>query len=59
MSLQARKVPRLTAYGFEIGKDFCSKTSESAGGRPAIAICDYDLTSSDPTVIFGSAYYAL
>ena len=52
MSLQARKVPRLTAYGFEIGKDFCSKTSESTGGRPAIAICDYGLTNSDPTVIF-------
>lgn len=34
MSLQARKVPRLTAYGFEIGKDFCLKTSESTGVLP-------------------------
>ena len=27
--------PRMTEYGFEVGKDFCSKMSESTGGRPA------------------------
>lgn len=27
--------PRMTEYGFEAGKDFCSKMSESTGGRPA------------------------
>ena len=33
--------PRMTAYGFEIGKDFCSKMSESTGGRPAT---DYQIS---------------
>ena len=33
--------PRMTEYGFTAEKDFCSKTSESTGGRPAI---DYDIT---------------
>lgn len=33
--------PRMCEYGFEEGKDFCSKMSESTGGRPAK---DYDLT---------------
>lgn len=28
--------PRMIEYGFEAGKDFCSKMSESTGGRPAI-----------------------
>jgi len=27
--------PRMLEYGFEAGKDFCSKMSESTGGRPA------------------------
>ena len=33
--------PRMTEYGFESGKDFCSKKSESTGGRPAM---DYDIS---------------
>lgn len=33
--------PRMCEYGFTVGKDFCSKMSESTGGRPAT---DYDLT---------------
>lgn len=33
--------PRMCEYGFTAEKDFCSKMSESTGGRPAI---DYDLT---------------
>ncbi len=33
--------PRMCEYGLEDGKDFCSKMSESTGGRPAT---DYDLT---------------
>ena len=33
--------PRMTDYGFEGGKDFCSKMSESTGGRPAT---DYQIT---------------
>lgn len=28
--------PRMLEYGFEAGKDFCSKMSESTGGRPAM-----------------------
>ncbi|MCI8510847.1 MAG: oxidoreductase [Lachnospiraceae bacterium] len=33
--------PRMCEYGFTAEKDFCSKMSESTGGRPA---ADYDLT---------------
>ena len=33
--------PRMAEYGFTEGKDFCSKKSESTGGRPAM---DYDIT---------------
>lgn len=33
--------PRMADYGFEDGKDFCSKMSESTGGRPAR---DYEIT---------------
>lgn len=33
--------PRMAEYGFEAGNDFCSKMSESTGGRPAI---DYQIT---------------
>ena len=33
--------PRMAEYGFEAGKDFSSKMSESTGGRPAM---DYTLT---------------
>lgn len=33
--------PRMAEYGFEEGKDFCSKKSESTGGRPSI---DYEIT---------------
>ena len=33
--------PRMTNYGFEVEKDFCSKMSESTGGRPAT---DFDIT---------------
>ncbi len=33
--------PRMCEYGFTAGKDFCSKISESTGGRPAT---DYNLT---------------
>ena len=33
--------PRMVEYGFEAGKDFCSKMSESTGGRPAV---DYQIT---------------
>lgn len=33
--------PRMVEYGFESGKDFCSKMSESTGGRPAT---DYDIS---------------
>ena len=47
-----RKYRRVAEMATPSGKHFFSKMSESAGGRPAIAICDYDLTSSDPTVIF-------
>ena len=32
--------PRMCEYGFTEGTDFCSKMSESTGGRPAI---DYDI----------------
>ena len=28
--------PRMAEYGFDEGKDFCSKMSESTGGRPAL-----------------------
>lgn len=28
--------PRMCEYGFEEGKDFCPKMSESTGGRPAL-----------------------
>ena len=28
--------PRMTEYGFVEGTDFCSKMSESTGGRPAL-----------------------
>lgn len=31
----------MAEYGFESGKDFCSKMSESTGGRPAV---DYEIT---------------
>lgn len=33
--------PRMTEYGFEADKDFCSKKSESTGGRPAV---DYEIS---------------
>ena len=33
--------PRMAEYGFEAEKDFCSKLSESTGGRPAI---DYEIS---------------
>lgn len=33
--------PRMCEYGFEAGKDFCSKMSESTGGRPAT---DYNIS---------------
>lgn len=33
--------PRMTEYGFKAEKDFCSKMSESTGGRPAT---DYDIS---------------
>lgn len=33
--------PRMADYGFEAGKDFCSKKSESTGGRPAT---DYQIS---------------
>ena len=33
--------PRMAEYGFEDGKDFCSKMSESTGGRPAV---DYEIS---------------
>lgn len=33
--------PRMTEYGFEAGKDFCSKMSESTGGRP---VADYEIS---------------
>lgn len=33
--------PRMCEYGFEVGKDFCSKMSESTGGRPAT---DYQIS---------------
>ena len=32
--------PRMCEYGFTEGTDFCSKMSESTGGRPAV---DYDI----------------
>ena len=35
--------PRMCDFGFEEGKDFCSKMSESTGGRPAV---DHSLTIS-------------
>lgn len=35
--------PRMCDFGFEEGKDFCSKMSESTGGRPAV---DHGLTLS-------------
>lgn len=35
--------PRMREYGFEEGKDFCSKMSESTGGRPSM---DHSLTIS-------------
>ena len=35
--------PRMCEYGFEEGKDFCSKMSESTGGRPST---DHQLTLS-------------
>ena len=33
--------PRMAEYGFTEGRDFCSKMSESTGGRPAR---DYEIT---------------
>lgn len=33
--------PRMVEYGFESGKDFCSKMSESTGGRPST---DYEIS---------------
>lgn len=33
--------PRMAEYGFEVEKDFCSKMSESTGGRPAV---DYEIS---------------
>lgn len=33
--------PRMAEYGFEEGKDFCSKKSESTGGRPSV---DYEVS---------------
>lgn len=33
--------PRMAEYGFEVGKDFSSKMSESTGGRPAM---DYEVS---------------
>ena len=33
--------PRMAEYGFEAEKDFCSKMSESTGGRPAT---DYQIS---------------
>lgn len=33
--------PRMAEYGFEAEKDFCSKMSESTGGRPA---ADYEIS---------------
>ncbi len=33
--------PRMCEYGFENGKDFCSKMGKSTGGRPAL---DYNIT---------------
>lgn len=33
--------PRMAEYGFEAEKDFCSKMSESTGGRPAV---DYEIS---------------
>lgn len=33
--------PRMTEYGFEVGKDFYSKMSESIGGRPST---DYQIS---------------
>ena len=33
--------PRMAEYGFEAGKDFSSKMSESTGGRPAM---DYEVS---------------
>lgn len=33
--------PRMTEYGFDEEKDFCSKMSESTGGRPAV---DYEIS---------------
>ena len=35
--------PRMCEYGFTDGEDFCSKMSESTGGRPSI---DHQLTIS-------------
>jgi len=34
--------PRMCEYGFEQEKDFCSKMSESTGGRPAV---DYEIST--------------
>ena len=31
----------MTEYGFEAEKDFCSKMSESTGGRP---VADYEIS---------------
>ena len=33
--------PRMAEYGFEAEKDFCSKMSESTGGRP---VADYEIS---------------
>jgi anti-repressor protein len=33
--------PRMSEYGFDEGKDFCSKKSESTGGRPLV---DYEIS---------------
>lgn len=33
--------PRMAEYGFDEGKDFCSKKSESTGGRPSV---DYEVS---------------
>lgn len=37
-------LPRMVEYGFEEGKDFSSKMSESTGGRPR---ADYHLDRRD------------
>ena len=39
--------PRMAEYGFVEGTDFCSKMSESTGGRPAL---DHRMTIEMATV---------